>query len=112
MVEDTYLLCPAPVLREVGMYVLPASIFPLPMGKWVWVSSLCSAVLFGFPSCHFLMSSCALEDRFLIKGGAMSMDGKTEFSAGKHGITAPTVGRAWIWDLPEHRSGDIVMQLQ
>uniref|UniRef100_A0A8D2QSH7 Anthrax toxin receptor 1 n=1 Tax=Zosterops lateralis melanops TaxID=1220523 RepID=A0A8D2QSH7_ZOSLA len=29
VVEDTYLLCPAPVLREVGMYVFPALIFTL-----------------------------------------------------------------------------------
>lgn len=58
------------------------------------------------------MFSCALEHRFLMKGGAVSMDGKTEFPAGKHGITAPTVGRAWIWDLPEHRNGDIGMQMQ
>lgn len=45
--EDTYLLCPAPVLREVGMYVFPALIFTLHVERWVWVSSLCSLVLFG-----------------------------------------------------------------
>ncbi|OXB74815.1 UNVERIFIED_CONTAM: hypothetical protein H355_000075 [Colinus virginianus] len=33
VVEDTYLLCPAPVLREVGMYVFSTYSNTLPMGK-------------------------------------------------------------------------------
>lgn len=55
VVEDTYLLCPAPVLREVGMYVFAAPVF---VGRWGWVCSLCPAVLLGpmwLPGCHPLV---------------------------------------------------------
>lgn len=43
MVEDTYLLCPAPVLREVGMYVLPQNSLCL----WGGGSGSPPRVLFG-----------------------------------------------------------------